>query len=254
MERPVAAASELRHVGQQSAVLLRCQAQQPEENLLASYGIIQRPMIAQFNSKLVGDVLQRISPRTGQEHGGQIHGVVGRVDHRKAMRGQESQVELDVVPDNGMRAQELGEVAGDDWKGGRPLHLPGLDPCKSLYVVRDRAAGVNEGLEGVQHLVSPESHRSYFEDGVPFGIEAGCLEVQGNVDLIEGGNFQKAPPPKIGTGVVMVQSVDAAACHPVRFHRERFWRPRVAPVLVPPFRASSPSFRSVAPVPARKRV
>ena len=227
VQLPSAAAGNLRHIGQEAAVLPRRQTQQSNEDLHASYGVVQRPVVAQRHSKVFGEVLKCIAPRTGQEHGCQIHGVVGGVSHSEAVGGEKPQVKLNVVPHYGVRPQELGKVSRDHRESRRPLHLSWLDAREALYVVWNSSAGIYKGLESLQNLVSPESHRSYFQNGVPVGVKAGGLQVQGNVDLIKGGNQ-------------LVQSVYAAASHLVEFITGRYWRSGVPPVSAPPLSASAP--------------
>ena len=99
-------------------------------------------------------------------------------------------------------------------------------PGETLNVVGDRPARVYEGLECLQYFAPPKSHRSNFQNGVPFGVETGGLQVQGNVDLFERRNH-------------LVQSVDAAASHLDGFNMDRYGGPGSDPAAVLLLRASA---------------
>ena len=145
-------------------------------------------MVPEFNAKEVRQVFQGVAPGFWEENGGEIHGVVGGTGHVESVGIEKSKVELDVVANNRAGAQKLGELGGNVGEGGRALDLAGPDAGEPLYVVGNGPARVDEGLEGIQHLVATEADGAYLEYGVPLGVQSGGFQVEGDVDLFQGGH------------------------------------------------------------------
>ena len=132
-----------------------------------------------------GQVTQGILGRCGQQHRGQVPGVVGRVDQRHAVGPQEAKVEGNIVTDYRVWANELRQAvshAGEKW-GVR--HLAWRDAGEALNEFRNLAAGIDEGLEGLNALSAPELDRAYLDNLVSVRVQPRGFQVQGNVDLIE---------------------------------------------------------------------
>ena len=132
-----------------------------------------------------GQVTQGILGCSGQQHRGQVPGVVGGVDQRHAVGPQEAKVEGNIVTDYRVGADELRQAVSHAREKWSVRHLTRRYAGEALDEFRNRAARIYEGLEGVNALAAPELDRAYLDDLVPVRVQPRGFQVQGNVDLIE---------------------------------------------------------------------
>ena len=66
-------------------------------------------------------------------------------------------------------------------KKGAPRNLAGFDAGQSLDELGNIAAGVDQGLEGIDYLAALELDCAHFNDGVPVLVQPRGLQVDGHV-------------------------------------------------------------------------
>ena len=99
-----------------------------------------------------------------------------------AVRVEHRQVEVvGVLSDEYRSCEEPLEVGGDGLDGRGRRQVGFADAGEVLDDVGDRAVGVYEGLERVDHAVEGEADGADLHDGVGVYVEAGGLEVEGDV-------------------------------------------------------------------------
>ena len=64
--------------------------------------------------------------------------------------------------------------------GGASAKSAGADAGNLLDVRRDRAAGIDAGGETFARATVFKTHAAELDDGVPFGIQPGCLQIKCN--------------------------------------------------------------------------
>ena len=92
------------------------------------------------------------------------------------------------MADDWVGPQKVLDLGGDRREERRALHLLGRDVGQSLDEFGNLHAGVDQGLVGLDDLVAAKPDGADLQNGVAGGVQARGLQVQGDVDLLKGGD------------------------------------------------------------------
>ena len=168
----------LQHLGREA-----CRAaEKGAEKAIGSLGVVQRPVrMFLFDSQHLRQRVQAIPLGMRDEHAGQLECVEQFVLKQQGVRAQEFQIEPDAVADDGTLANETGQPGQHAVQTGCAGHIVVADAGQFGDLERNRPARIDERGEGVQHFIFAELDRSDLSDGIPVGVEAGGLQVEGHI-------------------------------------------------------------------------
>ncbi len=135
-----------------------------------------------LDPQMRGEGGQAVVGQTGQEEVRQVTGVVDLLAAAYALGVQHGRVEAgEVAADEHAPIDKGLHVRGHDLQRGSVLDVGRADAGQGLDAVGYGLTGVDEGGEAVDDAVAGEPDGADLHDGVRLGIEAGGLEIQGNV-------------------------------------------------------------------------
>ena len=147
--------------------------------------VVARAVVVELRQReIVADRVQLVAfqvrqKRLRQNERVQINGV--EVDPvALCSRGEEADVEVGVVGDDGSAAAEIEEGAERLAVARRAGNVAVVDAGELHDLRRDGHFRVDEGVEGVLDLAAGEEHRADFRDAVAVGIQPGAFDVEGD--------------------------------------------------------------------------
>ncbi len=147
--------------------------------------IVQSPMGLRLESQaeLVHQVLQTVTPGMGHENARQGESVNAGIGAQHLLFAQESRVEADVVADEGVITHEGAQFLRHLADGRRARHIRIGNPRQLRDELRNAAAGVHKSREALDLTRAAETQGPHFDHGIMLGIQAGGLQIQGDVGL-----------------------------------------------------------------------
>ena len=159
--------------------------QKPEEEVLRDRRVLDRAVRTRVRDiHRARQRAERVLSKPRQEHVSQLPRVAPGRANGQAVVCEKSQVESEIVADEGRIADECGQSPGHGVERGRPVEVPLLDPGQALYEPADRPLRPGEALEGVQHPGSLELDRAHLYDLVRLGAQPGRLQVDSDPDVV----------------------------------------------------------------------
>ena len=159
--------------------------QKPEEEVLRDRRVLDRAVRTRVRDiHRARQRAERVLSKPRQEHVSQLPRVAPGRANGQAVVCEKSQVESEIVADEGRIADECGQSPGHGVERGRPVEVPLLDPGQALYEPADRPLRPGEALEGVQHPASLELDRAHLYDLVRLGAQPGRLQVDRDPDVV----------------------------------------------------------------------
>ena len=155
-------------------------------------GIVDGAMrFAEDDTKLVAKRAQAITRSGRHQDSCQFVGVDDRVSLKGAVALEEADVKADVLPQDGMVADE-GLQLWVHIREQRSIHDHGVGDASQVSDEGiDRLTRVDEGREFIQNAVSVELHRTDLDDRVVFGVQTSCFNIQGD-DYRHGANYTRS--------------------------------------------------------------
>ena len=155
---------------------------QAQEDLTRRLGVGEGAMALRERHVQVGrQRAQAVIGEAVQQEGGEVPGVEDGAGRRDPLRGEKAEVERYVLADHRQVRQERLELRGDLGEQRRVPKIVGLDAGQALDEVRERRPRLDQLVEGLQLALRRELHRPDLDDLAGFGVEAGGLQVQGDV-------------------------------------------------------------------------